>query len=240
MSRLRFRFTVPALGVCVAALGLAVFGANALGAGQGANKSAAAMPTAITVLAGKPTELAFKLTKTSSVPLGTVTFKVTNMGIAYHDFKLCIKPVTSPSTAQNACVGKATPILKHGQSATLKVTIAKNGLYEYLCTVPGHAAAGMKGLLGVGMAVTAAQEKLAAKAGASAASTTTTSQYSSSSGANTTTTTAGGGTTTTKSGGGGGGNANPCPPGQTIQTAGNTDADGDEQGTEPDDNDGCI
>ena len=47
-------------------------------------------------------------------------------------------------------------------------------------------------------------------------------------------------TTTRPSGGGGGGTTNPCPPGQTIQTGGNTDADGDELGTEPDDNDGCI
>ena len=61
----------------------------------------------------------------------------------------------------------------------------------------------------------------------------------------TTTTTPGGvtttpTTTTTKTGGGGGGTVNPCPPGQTIQTGGNTDADGDELGTEPDDNDGCV
>jgi mono/diheme cytochrome c family protein len=51
----------------------------------------------------------------------------------------------------------------------------------------------------------------------------------------------GGGTTTTRQGsGGGGGNASGCAPGVTIQTSGQTDADGDEVGTEADDNDGCI
>ncbi len=51
----------------------------------------------------------------------------------------------------------------------------------------------------------------------------------------------GGATTTTRTGSGGaGGNASGCSPGVTIQTSGNTDADGDELGTEADDNDGCI
>lgn len=71
----------------------------------------------------------------------------------------------------------------------------------------------------------------------SGSSSSSSSSSSSGSSGSTTTTAA---TTTTKSGGGGGGTVNPCPPGQTIQTAGNSDADGDEQGTEPDDNDGCI
>ena len=50
-------------------------------------------------------------------------------------------------------------------------------------------------------------------------------------------------TTTTPSGGGGGGGGglanNGCPAGQTIQTSGATDNDGDEGGA-PSDNDGCI
>jgi len=32
------------------------------------------------------------------------------------------------------------------QSATISVTL-KKGIYEYLCTAPGHANAGMKGAL---------------------------------------------------------------------------------------------
>jgi uncharacterized cupredoxin-like copper-binding protein len=111
-----------------------------------------AKATVITVTAGKPSELAFKLSKSSNVVAGTVTFKVTNSGTLSHDFKICTKAVTS-STA-NSCTGKVTPMLAKGKSATLTVTLAK-GEYEFLCTVAGHAGAGMKGVIGVGQAVTA-------------------------------------------------------------------------------------
>jgi len=67
----------------------------------------------------------------SHIPSGsTVIFKVTNQGKISHDFKIA---------------GKKTPLVQPGQSATLTVKIAKPGRYPYLCTVPGHAAAGMKG-----------------------------------------------------------------------------------------------
>jgi uncharacterized cupredoxin-like copper-binding protein len=66
-----------------------------------------------------------------SAPHGKVTFKVTNKGRLRHDFKIA---------------GKKTKLLKHGQTATLTVTLKKGKKYTYLCTVPGHAAAGMKGI----------------------------------------------------------------------------------------------
>jgi uncharacterized cupredoxin-like copper-binding protein len=72
----------------------------------------------------------------SSVPTGTVIFKVTNTGKAGHNFKIG---------------GKTTPLLAHGKSATLKVVFKKKGRFAYLCTVPGHATLGMKGKLGVGV-----------------------------------------------------------------------------------------
>src|SRR5260221_9366369 len=114
----------------------------------------AAKVTVVTVTAGKPSELAFKLSKFSALPAGPITFKVTNMGLGFHDFKICTTPVTS--LAKNACLGKVTKLLHHGDTATLTVTLTKDGKYEYLCAVPGHAAAGMKGLLGVGVTLTAA------------------------------------------------------------------------------------
>ena len=43
----------------------------------------------------------------------------------------------------------ATPLVDPGTSHSLTVTFTKVGKYEYLCTVPGHAAAGMRGLLTV-------------------------------------------------------------------------------------------
>jgi uncharacterized cupredoxin-like copper-binding protein len=108
--------------------------------------------TSVTVTAGKPSEFAFVLS-TKSVKHGAITFKVTNgssSGLA-HDFFVCSSPATSTATASlpNSCKGKGTTQLGKGASATLSVTIAKAGNYEYLCTVPGHAAGGMKGILKV-------------------------------------------------------------------------------------------
>jgi uncharacterized cupredoxin-like copper-binding protein len=85
--------------------------------------------TAVTVTA---TEFHFKLSKTS-VPHGSVTFTVTNKGHVGHDFKIG---------------GKKTALISPGKSGKLTVTL-KKGKAAYLCTVPGHAAAGMKGSLTV-------------------------------------------------------------------------------------------
>jgi plastocyanin len=62
---------------------------------------------------------------------GVVIFKVTNVGAVEHNFQIS---------------GRKTKMLKHGQSATLRVTFLRKGAYAYKCTVPGHAAAGMKGV----------------------------------------------------------------------------------------------
>src|SRR6266581_3746058 len=170
MRRLPLRFTVPALGgVGVAVVLLAVLGTGsapaALKRAAAVNHSASSKVNVITVTAGKPSELAFKLSKTSLVPAGTITFKVTNLGVAFHNFKICTIPVPGAAGAKDACFGKSTRILKHGQSATLTVSFSLAGKYEFLCTVTGHAAAGMKGLLGVGVVVAASEEKAAATAG---------------------------------------------------------------------------
>ena len=64
-----------------------------------------------------------------SAPHGKTVFKVLNKGQLRHDF---------------AIAGKKTKMLGHNQTATLTVTL-KKGKHAYKCTVPGHAAAGMKG-----------------------------------------------------------------------------------------------
>jgi uncharacterized cupredoxin-like copper-binding protein len=86
----------------------------------------AAKTTTITVAMS---EFKFKLSKPSA-PKGSVIFKITNKGHVAHDFKIN---------------GKKTPLVNAGKSATLKVTFKKAGKFPYLCTVPGHAASGMKG-----------------------------------------------------------------------------------------------
>jgi uncharacterized cupredoxin-like copper-binding protein len=116
----------------VATLGLAVVAVLAW-AWPAAGKTSAPSATTVTVTAGKPSEFGFKLSKLT-VPKGAVTFKVTNSGAIVHDFKIGTKK---------------TKNLSPGQSQTITVTFAKPGKYAFLCTVTGHAAAGMKGMLTV-------------------------------------------------------------------------------------------
>ena len=118
------------------------------------------------------------------------------------------------TAAKNTCVGKVTKTLHPGDTASFTVKITKAGKYEYLCDVPGHAAAGMKGLIGVGVAVKAAPPVTTEP--------TTTAP-------STTTPTTGGGLT-----------ANGCPAGTPAGTTIGSDEDGDESGTGPDDADGCL
>jgi nitrite reductase (NO-forming) len=87
--------------------------------------------TTVTVTEGVP-EFGINLSA-KSVKAGVVTFKVTNKGNLPHDFKIGTK---------------RTPMLSPGKSATVTVTL-KKGKIAYLCTVSGHAAAGMKGTLTV-------------------------------------------------------------------------------------------
>ena len=103
---------------------MAVALAVALPVAAGASKA-----TVVKVTAGKPSELKFTLSKKSSAK-GVVSFKVTNKGALEHDFKIS---------------GKVTKKLKPGTTATLRITFKKGGKFPYLCTLPGHAAAGMKG-----------------------------------------------------------------------------------------------
>ncbi len=149
MSRLQV-----AQSVAVVAVSSAVAAALLVGVAKtpAANATAKAAPTTkISVVAGKPTEFSFKLSKLQA-PVGTVIFSVRNAGAVPHTFKICSKP--SASSSANACVGKVTKTLKPNQSAVLTVVFKSKGVFEYLCTIPGHASAGMKGRLGIGEAVT--------------------------------------------------------------------------------------
>ena len=125
-------------------IGGAFVTAAAAAALAGANTVAAA-PVAIGVVSGKPSEFHFTLTKSKAFH-GTVIFTIANKGALAHDFKVC----RSPSTAlANSCTGTGTKLISPGQSAKLTVVLSKPGKYEYLCTVTGHAAAGMKGWITV-------------------------------------------------------------------------------------------
>jgi uncharacterized cupredoxin-like copper-binding protein len=73
-------------------------------------------------------------TTKSTLKPAKVTFVFKNVGHVAHDFTIN---------------GKTTPLIQPGKTAKLLVTFKKTGKYPYLCTVPGHAAAGMKGVFTV-------------------------------------------------------------------------------------------
>lgn len=81
-------------------------------------------------------EMTVALDKTQA-SAGTITFVVQNTGHAPHNFAI-----------SGNGVGEKIPLLEPGQSATLTVDLSP-GTYEYECTMPGHAMAGMRGTLTV-------------------------------------------------------------------------------------------
>ena len=125
----------------VATFGLIAVGAAGLAAGfasaHGSGPATANATTHITVVAS---EFKFVFSKRSIPKAGTVIFTVVNKGKISHNFKIA---------------GKVTPNLLPGKSATLTVKFTKKGHYAYLCTLPGHAGAGMKGTFSVATAAVA-------------------------------------------------------------------------------------
>lgn len=99
----------------------------------GLSAPSAAAPTTTSAVTVKVvlTEMKIAMSK-KAVAKGTVSFSVVNKGQLRHDFKIA---------------GKKTKMLAAGQSAKLTVKLAKAGRLRVLCTVPSHAAAGMKGTL---------------------------------------------------------------------------------------------
>jgi uncharacterized cupredoxin-like copper-binding protein len=108
---------------------VAAVAAGAAGSAQAAPRTAhhAALIKTVNVTA---TEFKFALSS-KSAGRGLVIFKIKNAGKIGHDFQIN---------------GRRTPVIAAGKSNTLRVTFLRKGAYPYTCTVPGHAAAGMKGV----------------------------------------------------------------------------------------------
>jgi uncharacterized cupredoxin-like copper-binding protein len=94
---------------------------------------AATEKTSATAVRVSATEFRFTLSK-KIVAKGTVAFTVVNRGTVAHDFKIA---------------GRKTALIAPGKSRTLRVAFTKPGKYRYICTLPSHAVAGMKGVLTV-------------------------------------------------------------------------------------------
>jgi uncharacterized cupredoxin-like copper-binding protein len=100
-------------------------------AGARVDRQTRSAATSVQVKGG---EFFFKLSTKSVATPGKVTFAFKNTGHILHDFSIN---------------GKKTPLTSPGKTATLVVTFKKKGKFTYICTVPGHAAAGMKGVFTV-------------------------------------------------------------------------------------------
>ncbi len=116
--------SLAAATLVVSAIAVPVLAAAAPAAAQ---TKAHAKSTTITVTA---TDFKFKLSASSLSKPGTVVFKIVNKGHTEHDF---------------AVDGKKSKLIGPGASTSLTVKFTKKGSYYYDCTVPGHAALGMKG-----------------------------------------------------------------------------------------------
>ena len=103
-------------------------------AGVASARTVAPARAAATTISVSGKEFSFHLSKTSISKPGTVTFSFRNAGTTEHDF---------------AIGGKKTALIGPGKTARLTVTFHKKGRFKYLCTVPGHAQAGMKGVFTV-------------------------------------------------------------------------------------------
>jgi nitrite reductase (NO-forming) len=110
----------------LAAVAIAALAVVQLSAARPERQSTAAATT-IQVRGG---EFFFRLSAKSIKKPGKVTVVFKNVGHVQHDLKIN---------------GKRTPLISPGRTARLIVTFRKKGRFPYLCTVPGHAQAGMKG-----------------------------------------------------------------------------------------------
>ena len=126
-------FIIASVGLFAAMLtAVAVFGVESEPAKAKGGEAAGAAKTV------QVQESEFKILPASvTVPHGTVTFAVKNVGKIPHDLS-----ISGPKLA------KKTALINPGGTATLAVTLAK-GTYTLYCSVPGHRQLGMKATLTV-------------------------------------------------------------------------------------------
>ena len=80
------------------------------------------------------------LPSTKTLPPGSYTFVVKNVGKIPHDLAVEGPDLSGPAK---------TPTIAPGQTAKLTVSLGQ-GTYQLYCTIPGHRAAGMVAKIAVG------------------------------------------------------------------------------------------
>jgi plastocyanin len=111
-------------------------GGGELGASAGGEEAPINGPGGTLQLAASETEIAFDTTELSSEP-GKVTIELTNPAALEHDVAI-VKEGKELAVSETISEGK-----------TSVSTDLSAGSYTFLCTVPGHAEAGMEGTLTV-------------------------------------------------------------------------------------------
>lgn len=120
----------------------------ACSAGGGTATSSSSAKPAAPAVAGSGSAQSFTLKGTDTMRFepATITVKagqpvqvtLDNMGATIHDF-----------TIEQGVAQKAQAIAQGGRQASATFTIAQAGTYTFICSQPGHEAAGMKGTITV-------------------------------------------------------------------------------------------
>lgn len=115
---------------------IAVRSGLALGLAAAVLGSTLAAPTdaAAKTLTIEGAEFAFKPARITADVGETVTIRFKNTGAMSHNLKF-------------KTLDGGTETIQSGNTATFKVRPEESGTYSFICTVPGHAQAGMKGKL---------------------------------------------------------------------------------------------
>lgn len=107
---------------------------------QAQAQAAAQVPAELTVVA---TDLKFNPPTIQAKVGQTVKIALQNKGMIEHDIAFPTLKADKPASGLKV-------LAKPGQTATLEFTPTAAGTFEYICTIPGHKEAGMKGTINVG------------------------------------------------------------------------------------------
>lgn len=79
-----------------------------------------------------------------------VIFNVDNAGVSFHSFGVTAGEEGTTGVIPGSEIGLATNPLSPGESDSSEFVAGEEGIYYYICTVPGHRAQGMVGTIIVG------------------------------------------------------------------------------------------
>ncbi len=74
-----------------------------------------------------------------------VTVMVSNMGRSFHAFGVVSDPNDFNSVIWESGIGSAIASLRPGEEGSVTFLAGAPGVYDYICTVPGHVLQGMQG-----------------------------------------------------------------------------------------------